>query len=187
MKLKTNLALLLFTALTISSCDEVDKLTEFTVEQDFDTTLNITTAVTKEAKPQAKTTEGVSWSEQATIDLTDNEDVSSNLNLIEDVAINGLTYEIVNYSGPDNVAISETTIDFGGTVISIEDTNLKTADDADTTYTIDDTAKLSAIASKLKTDKTMTITASGTIAGDIGDVTFGIKLHMETSITIDVI
>lgn len=187
MKLKTNLTLLLLVALTFSSCDEVDKLTEFTVEQDFDTTLNIDTSVTKEAKPQAKSDTDGSWSQEVTIDLKDNADVSKNLNLIEEVAIKGLTYEIVNYSGPADVAISNTTIDFGGTVITIDDTNLKTADDAGTLYTIDEAAKLATIANKLKTDQTMTITASGNVTGETTSVTFGIKLHMETTITIDII
>ncbi|WP_147678823.1 hypothetical protein [Algibacter pacificus] len=187
MKLRTNLTLLLLVAITIFSCDEIDKLTEFKVEQDFDTTLNIDTAVTKEAKPQAKSTAEGSWSEEVTIDLKDNDDVSENLDLIEEVAINGLTYEIINYNGPDDVAITNTQIDFGGTVITIEDTNLKTADDNGTLFTIDDAAKLGTIANKLKTDKTMTITASGDVAGETTSVTFGIKLHMETTITIDVI
>ena len=187
MKTKTPFTLLVLVLLTFFNCDEVDKLTEFTVKQDFDTTLNIDADISKEAKSQAKSISGGTWSEETTIDLKDNAEVSKNLELIEEVAVNGLTYQIVNYTGPADVAISNTTIDFGGTVIAIEDANLKTANDDGTLYVIDDTDKLSSIATKLKNDQTMTITASGEVTGETTSVTFGIKLHMETVITIDVI
>jgi len=187
MRLKPTLTLFLLIAITLTSCDEVDKLTKLTIEQDFETTLDIDTAASKEAKPQAKTTEDGSWSQQVTIDLKDNEVVNANLDLIDDIAINGLTYQIVNYDGPDDVAISNTTLNFGGAEIGIEDTNLKTAQNNSTIYTIDDTTKLETIANKLKTDQSIIITASGNVTGETTAVTFGIKLNMETTITIDVI
>ena len=187
MKTKAYLPLLALVLLTFFNCDEIDKLTEINTTQKFETTLDIDVATKKEGKTQSKSgNDSFAWSESVTIDLKDNEKVNDNLDLIEEVTVTGLTYEIINYTeGSDTAAISDAQIDFDGTIITLEDVTLKTADDANTLYTIDDTDKLALIANKLKTDLEMTITASGQI--NETPVKFGIKLHLDTAIVIDVL
>ena len=185
MKLRTNLILLFVAALTFCSCDEIDKLTEIETSQEFEATLDVNVAVDKEAKPQAKTSAATDWSTSTSIDLKDNSDVKANLDLVESVNLTDLQYQIVDYTGAETAAISNTTIDFGGTVITIADTTLKTAADAGTWFTVENAAQLNAIAAKLKADLEMTITASGTVSDT--PVDFGIKLKINTLIVIDVI
>lgn len=186
MKNKLQLFLLAtIVAIAFSSCDEVDKLTEFDVKQNFETTLNI--KASSQAAKQNQTTKDATtvWSQTTTINLDENAEISKNLDLIERVAISSLKYEIVNYSGDESAKITDTSIDFGGTTVLIEDTVLKTADAADTKFTVSDADQLSAIATKLKTDKSLTITAQGKVNEQ--PVTFGIKLYINTTVTIDVL
>lgn len=185
MKLRTNLILLFVTALTFCSCDEIDKLTEFETTQEFETTLDVNVSESQEAKPQAKSETATDWSASTTIDLKDNSDVEDNVNLIESVNLTDLQYQIVNYTGAETAAISNTTINFGGTVIAVADTTLKTAADAGTWFQVENAAQLNAIAAKLKADLEMTITAGGTVSDT--PVDFGIKLKINTLIVIDVL
>lgn len=185
--MKSKLFLLAIMVLaTFSSCDEIDKLTEFDVKQEFVSTLDVVVPAKTAKQSKSNAVEAVDWSQTATINLAENKEISDNINLIDRVALNGLKYEIVNYTnGTANASISNTTVNFGGIIISIPNANLKTADDANTIFTISDTEKLAAIATKLKNDKSITITASGTVSEQ--PVNFGIKIYLDTTVTIDVL
>lgn len=185
MKSKLNLFLLAITIVTVfTACDEIDKLSEFDVNQEFVSTLDV---VVPESAAKSTAVEVITWTTERTINLSENSEISDNIDLIERVAVNGLKYEIVNVSaGSASAAISNTKLDFGGIEIAIPNANLKDADVANTIFTIGDAAaKFSAIAAKLKNDKSITITASGTVSEQ--PVNFGVKLYLDTTVTIDIL
>ena len=189
MKNKLTLVLLLIGFTTVlSSCDEADELTKVDVKSDFVATLDVsvTQGLSKEsAASKAIAPTSYDWSSTATIDLSSNSDLQNNLDKIEKIVINSLSYEIINYSSDASISMSDSSIDIGGTLITLDDANLEDADDNNTIFTIDDAAKLAAIVNALKTDNSVTITGSGKVDG--APVLFGIKITMDTTITIDVI
>ena len=65
MNLKTKICALLFMTTLMFSCDEIDKLTEFNVDDDFSTVVNVDITEDSNGMPQ-------SWSESAEINIGTN-------------------------------------------------------------------------------------------------------------------
>lgn len=178
MKTRTKISYLLLLMISAFSCDEVDKLTEFDVTDDFSTTLNVSIPPDSEGMPQ-------SYTKSTTISIVSNEQIKDNLNLIQSISLNSLTYEISNFAGEEGATLTEASLSIGSTSIAIGNINLKTSDDNNTVYNIEDSGQLNAIASALKTDPTITVTVSGTVSET--PVAFDIIINIDTTVTIDVI
>jgi len=128
------------TLLTLVSCNELDELTEFDVSQNLNATLRVDITEDSGGEPQ-------SWSDSTTIDISDNAEIQANLDLIESVMINSLTFKILNFEGEENAMVTDASISFGDTTIDVEDINLN---DNTTTYNLGTTAQLNTIANTLK-------------------------------------
>ncbi|MEP5340585.1 MAG: hypothetical protein ABJL44_03245 [Algibacter sp.] len=176
--MKTKISILALVFLTVLSCNELDKLTEFDITEDFDTTLNISIPDNSEGMEY-------SFEETTTIDIASNEDIQENLDLIENVTLNALTYEISNFDGAEDTTITEASINFADINISVADINLKEADTNNTVFDIIDAEKLEDIANTLKSNNELTVTLTGTISDT--PATFDIIIILDTTFTIDVI
>ncbi|MBD0832452.1 hypothetical protein [Aestuariibaculum sediminum] len=173
MKLKLSY---LFLVLTIFlSCDELDKLTEFDVSDNYGTTLNV-------AVPEGGS---MSWSENITVNLASNNQVQENLEYIQDVTITNLSFEIDNYVGAADGKLSNATISIAGNTISIGSIDLKAADDSNQIFSIGTAEQLALIAAYLKNEQRVTATLSGTL--NTTPVNFDVNIDVEVTVTIDVI
>jgi hypothetical protein len=158
----------------MSSCDELDELTEFDINEGFSGT--ITVDIPAESP--------LTWSESVTIDISENQEISDNLDLIQDVVINSLTYQITNLSG-QGTTVTEASFTFNGTSISVSDLDLVAADASGTVFEIQDTSLLNAIGNALENDPSITLGLSGTI--DAVPVRFDVVIDLDTTVTIDVL
>jgi hypothetical protein len=175
MKIVSKISLLLLAAITIFSCGELDELTEFDITQDFSTTVNVDITDDSDGEPQ-------SWSQSSTINLADNDEIQANLDLVQDVNINSLTFKIINFIGVENAIATEATLSFGDTIIDIEDINLQ---DNTTIYSIGTSSELNAIANDLKNTSEVTVTVSGTVTST--PVKFDVVITFDVTTTFDVI
>ncbi|MGC1473650.1 MAG: hypothetical protein WA775_13740 [Psychroserpens sp.] len=168
---------ILFSILTfITSCDELDELTEIDITQDFSTTVNVVLEEDSEGEP-------VSITETSIIDLASNQDIQDNLDAIEDVQINSITYQINNYVGAEDIVVTNASLNFDTTVISVADINLLESDTNNTVYTISDSAQLNAIAAYLEDNSSITVTLTGTISST--PALFDVIISVDTTVTVD--
>jgi len=168
------LPILLLLVMGMTSCDELDELTEFDINEGFSETLTV----------DLPAESPLTWSESVTIDISENQEISDNLDLIQDVVINSLTYQITNLSGQGST-VTEASFTFNGTSISVEDLDLVAADASGTVFEVEDTSLLSAIASALKDNPAISLGLSGTI--DAVPVSFDVIIDLETTVTVDVL
>lgn len=179
MNIQKSIALALTLAfVSFYSCDELDELTDFDINEDFNTTINVSLSEDSEGLP-------VSLEETASINIASNPEIQDNLDLIQDVTINSLTFEIENYIGAEEVTVTIASLNFGDTTIAIADINLKTADDNGTVYTITETSQLNAIGNYLEGNPTLIITLEGLISST--PAKFDVKINIDTTVTIDAI
>lgn len=178
MKTRTKITYLLLLMISAISCDEIDKLTEFDVTDDFSTTVNVSVPLDSEGMPQ-------SYTNSTTISIVSNQQINDNLNLIQSISLNSLAYEISNFTGAEGATLTEASLNIGATNIAISNINLKASDDNNTVYSIEDSGQINAIASALKTNPTITVTVSGTVSET--PVSFDIIISIDTTVTIDVI
>ena len=176
MKITKKISLLLLVMITAFSCDELDELTEFDITQDFNTTVNIDVPADAPL---------LTWTQSSTIDIASNSEIQDNLDLIQDVNLNSLTFEIDNYVGEPGIMLTEASISFGGITIMVAEIDLKASDDTNTVTTIGDTAQLNAIASLLQNNTAITATATGTVSG--APVNFDVIINLDVTVTIDII
>jgi hypothetical protein len=160
------------------SCDELDELTEFDITEDFTTTFNINIPEDSEGEPQ-------SFSDSATIDITTNQEIQDNLDLIQDVDLNSLTFVIDNFVGADGTTVTSASVSAAGTTVSIADINLQQADANGTVYEVADSALLNDIANILENNSQITVTISGTINNT--PATFDVIVTLDVTVTVDVI
>lgn len=179
MKIQKSIALAL-TLIFVSfySCDELDELTDFDINEDFNTTINVSVSEDSEGNP-------ATLNETATISITSNQDIQDNLDLIQDVTINSLTFKIDNYVGAEEVTVTSATLNFGDTTIAVADIELKTSDDNNTVYNIAEASQLNAIGNYLESNPTLTITLTGTISSTPAE--FDVIVNLDTTVTIDAI
>jgi len=178
MKIKTKLSVLLLVMITAFSCDDLDELTEFDITEDFTTTYNISVPEDSEGMPQ-------SFSESATIDIAENEEIQDNLDLLQDVTLNSLSYEIANFSGTQDATLTEATLNFGSVSISISNINLQQSDIDNTIYEIADTSLLNAIADALENNIAINTSVTGTVSAT--PVVFDIIINLDVTATVDVL
>lgn len=157
-------------AFAFTSCDEIDELTEVTVNADE--SVDITTTV-----PENST----DFSQTATISV-DDEDVRDNLDRIESVTINSLTYQFINVSGNEDAVISGT-ISLAGGSVTFTDVNPTTAQGQ--TFTISDTTAINAFATAIRNGASVTVTLDGT--AENAPVTFTVRISADMTIVVDVI
>jgi hypothetical protein len=176
MKITKKISLLLLVMITAFACDELDELTEFDITEDFSTTFNLDVPADAPS---------MTWTKSSTIDIASNTEIQNNLDLIQDVNLNTLTFEIDNYVGEAGIMVTETSLSFGDTIITVADVDLKESDDNNTVTTIGDTAQLNAIADLLQSNSAITATATGAVSG--APVNFDVIINLDVTVTIDVL
>lgn len=178
MKIKTKFSFVLLIMTVVFSCDELDELTEFDVTEDFSTSINISVPEDSEGMSQT-------FSESATIDIASNQEIQDNLDLIENVSLNSLTYEISNFTGAEGAIITEASVSFNGSSISVSDINLQESDTNNTIYEIADSTLLNNIANALENNPEITLSVTGNV--NATPVTFDVIINLDVTVTIDVI
>lgn len=174
--MKIKLPILALIILTLFSCDELDKLTEFDVKDNFGATLEVSVS------EGASTT----WSQNVTIDLASNTEVQENLDLIQNVTVNNISFEITNYLGAADILLTEASITIAETTMAVNSAiNLKAADDSNETFTIGTATQWAVIAAYLQQSESVTATLSGIVSGT--PVDFKVVIDVDATITIDVI
>ncbi len=175
MKYFTKTSMLMLAMITIFSCNKLDELTEFDITQDFTTTVNVD--ITEDSEGAAQ-----SWSQSSTINLASNQEIQANLDLVQDVQINSLTFKIINFIGIEDAIATEASLGFGDTVIAVADINLE---DSTTIYSVGSSSQLNAIANDLKNAAQITATVSGTVTST--PVKFDVVISLDVTTTIDVL
>lgn len=181
MKITKKISLLLVVILTTFSCDEIDELTEFDINEGFSTSFNIDLPNLGEGMP-------ASIDETATIDISSVEEIQNNLDLIQNVTINSLTYEIrdfVGAEGAEGETITEASLSFNGTSISVSDINLQESDDTNTVYEIEDTTLFNSIANGLKNNPVIIASVTGSV--NATPVKFDVIVNLDVTLKIDVL
>ncbi|WP_405576109.1 hypothetical protein [Winogradskyella sp. Asnod2-B02-A] len=178
MKIKTKLSVFLLVMITAFSCDDLDELTEFDITEDFTTTYNISVPEDSEGMPQ-------SFSESAIIDIAENVEIQDNLDLLQDVTLNSLSYEISNFIGSEDATLTEATLNFGSVSVSISNINLQQSDIDNTIYEIADTSLLNAIADALENNTAINASVTGTVSAT--PVIFDIIVNLDVTATVDVL
>ena len=178
MKITKQISLLLFVMITAFSCDELDELTEFDITEDFSTSFNIDIPDEGEGMP-------ASIMETETIDISSVQEIQDNLDLIQNISINSLSYEIRDFTGVEGATVTEASLSFNGTSISVSDINLQESDDTNTVYEIADSTLLNSIASDLENNPVITATITGTI--NATPVIFDVIVNLGVTVTIDVL
>ncbi|MUU77895.1 hypothetical protein [Winogradskyella endarachnes] len=175
MKIKFSLLLLL---VSVFSCDDLDELTEIDIIQDFTTTISVDVPEDSEGQPQ-------SFSTSTTLDISDNEEIQDNIDLIENMSINSITYEITNFSGSEGAILTEGQLIFGTTTIAVSNINLEQSDIDNTLYTITDTSGFNEIANNLENNLLINVSLAGTV--NETPVVFDIEVNIDLTVTVDVL
>jgi hypothetical protein len=168
-------SMLLFVVVILFSCDKLDELTEVNITQDFSTFVNVNVLENSDGIAQT-------WTESSTINLGANEEIQSNLDLIQDVNINSLTFKVINFTGEEGAIATEASLGFGDTVISIADINLE---DSSTIYSVGSSSELNEIANDLKNATEITATVSGTVTST--PVQFDVFISLDITTKLDVL
>ena len=179
MKKITTFFALTFVAFAFNACDAIDELTEIEVDTTITEDLTITVA-------EGETT----FSESVSISI-DDEDVQDNLDKIENLQIETLTYQIISVSGTEDViasgSFSAASSSFPWFSYSDGDTvNLTAAAAAGTVYEIEvDQTFVDAFEADLRNGATATLSASGTVSD--APVTFVVRITADVKVTVDAI
>ena len=177
MKITSKITALFLIIMTITSCDKADELTKLDFKNDFSTTINVDITEDSDGEPQ-------NWDEtSSTINLASIEEIQADL--IDNVRINALKFEIDNFVGEDNSVVSEASISFGTTEISVSNINLQEYDANNTVSSIGTAAELNAIATALKTTPEIIARAKGTISST--PVKFDVIITLDVTTTVDVL
>lgn len=178
MKITKQISLLLALLLTAVSCDQVDEFTQIDITDDFTATINIAITEDSEGMP-------VSFTETATINITSNQDIQDNVDTIQNIAVNALTYEISNFDGAAGATVTEASLSFGNTAIAISNINLQEADTNNTAFPITGANLLNTIADQLENNSTILVTLSGTI--NETPVVFDVIVTLDVTVTAELL
>ncbi len=173
MKLLKKTSILLFIFCISFSCDEIDELTEFDISTDYETTIEVSVPAG----------EDLTFSDATTIDLVSDQDIQDNLDAVENIELNSLTYEIDNFVGVEGAMITEAAVTAAGITVNVADINLQAADASNQQFVIADTALLNTIASTLQNTTTVTVTLTGTV--NEAPVDFEVILRLDITVTVD--
>lgn len=162
-------ALLLLVGYT--SCDELDELTE----------VDLNTSVTEQIAVNVDSGENVMLDSGVMVNI-DNPDTHDYLNKIQTVRINSLTYKVINFIGDLSGTM---TVDLlaDGAILATH-TNVVVANEEYVEYSISDTAKLTAIASKLKSGADVYMSVAGTATSE-GGLIFDVEVTLDLTVTAD--
>ncbi|MDB4108468.1 hypothetical protein N9551_02560 [Flavobacteriaceae bacterium] len=173
MKIISKISVLLLTMIAVISCDKLEELADIDFTESFTETVSVD--VTEESEtPQ-------SWSESSTINIASNSMVQEYKDLIKDININSLEFEINDFLGVEGATISDASMSFGETSITLEDINLQEADTNNTVFPVSGAAQLNAIADELQKANVITTTFSGTISGT--PVKFDVIITLDITVT----
>lgn len=150
-----------------TSCDELDDLTD----------VDFNTSVTERITVSLDDNEALNNSVAINIDNNDTHDY---LSKIKSVKINSLTYKVMNFSGDTSGRITANFIADGVTLAT--HTDVVVYDEIGVVYSIEDTAKLSAIAKKLKGGSNVTMSVTGTSINE-GGMDFLIEITLNLKVT----
>jgi hypothetical protein len=177
-KISSKLGVLLLMIVSLWACEEIDELSEFDITEDFSTTYTINLPEDSNGMPQ-------SFTQVETVNIASNQQIQDNLDLIQDVTLNSLTYEISDFTGVEDAVVSEASLSFADITIAIADIDLQASDDTNTVYTISNSEQLNAIANALETNNEITATVTGTVSAT--PVTFDVIVNLDVTVTIDVL
>lgn len=155
-----SLAIFIFTAAVLTSCDELG-----------DVTLNepITTSITVD---ETATAQNVTYSKSLTVDATSNAEIQKYQDNVKSFTVNKITFKIKNYSGEAaTTPLSKVSYSVAGgsaataiEVASISNFNIKAAADAGTeTELVVSNTDLQAMAALLKNDMAITLYLNGSL------------------------
>ncbi|OZV69214.1 hypothetical protein [Winogradskyella aurantia] len=178
MKISSKLGVLVFIIVSLWACEDIDELSEFDITEDFNTTYTINLPEDSNGMPQ-------SFTQVETINIASNQQIQDNLDVIQDVTLNSLTYEISEFSGVESAVVSEASLSFADITIAIADIHLQASDDTNTVYTISNSEQLNAIANALENNNEITGTVTGMVSAT--PVTFDIIVNLDVTVTIDLI
>lgn len=178
MKITTKLSALVFAFLTIISCDALDELTEFDINDNLTTTFNVSVEEDPQSMPQ-------SFNETTTISITSNQEIQDNIDLIQNVSVNSMTYEISNFTGAEGAIVTEASLNIGSSSIAVADINLQQSDTDNTVYTVADSSTFNTIGNALQNNTTITASVTGTVNDT--PVVFNVKVTMAITVTIDIL
>lgn len=172
MNTKNNIStilILLVLSLNLSSCDEVDELTEV----DFSTTLS-------EEVPVTLSDADTSMNGSLNINLADNEDIEPYLSKIESISITSASYVIKNYVG-EETATGTLTITAASQTFGPFQHAFFTDDQNGTSFSLDSSG-LNALANSLASNNQLSIQFSGT-QDPAQNGSFTIEITLETEVT----
>ena len=173
MKITAKISVLLLTMIAVISCDSLDDLADIDITQSFTETVSVN--VTEESEtPQ-------SWSESSTINIASDPMIQEYKDLIKNININSLEFEINGFLGVEGATISDASMSFGETSITLGAINLQEADTNNTVFPVSDAAQLNAIADELQEANVITATLSGTISGT--PVKFDVIITLNVTVT----
>ena len=173
MKIISKISVLLLTMIAVISCDKLEELADIDFTQSFTETVSVNVSEESET-PQ-------SWSESSTINIASNSMVQEYKDLIKNITINSLEFKIDGFLGAEDATISDASMSFGETSITLEDINLEESDTNNTVYTVSDASQLNAIADELQEANLITATLSGTISGT--PVKFDVIITLNITVT----
>ncbi len=154
---------------SFTSCDEIDKLTEY----DFDTTLNESFNVTVSAGD---------INEIMPVNIS-NSDTKKYLDVLQDVDITSFTYRIINFNGDTGGTIVGSFQADGNTLVTHD---IVVSNEVGTDFEVNDVSALKTIASKLKSGQDVRFGLTGIAVCD-PKMTFTIEMTIVLAITADVL
>ena len=122
----------------------------------FDITEDLTHEVPVEVTATANG-DCIDYSESFTFDMRLNSQINDNFDLIDNISINSITWEVTNYNGDDGVYINSGLLKVGGTTFEVGKVDLKAADDGNEMFVLTDAAKLTAISNEFKSNGSMMV------------------------------
>ena len=180
MTMKTKLFVILALAALFSGCELLKKAT--TIDITTDLTANVPVAVNPQQKSSGttKAVAEIGFSETTVLDLADNNDIEPYLEKIEKIDLKTL---MVTVNGLDvEQAIYSVSLDVEGVGNIFTQTDITMANNS---FTPDIAAGvLNQVASKLESEKMITLTVSGNVSGPMA---FTVALNFETVLTAQVL
>lgn len=164
--------LLAFVMIAFTSCEKLDELTEIDVNDTITQTVTVSVSG------------GTTFSESMTISVAD-PDVQDNIDKIQSVTVERLTYEITDVTGTEGVILNGAFKVNGGT-LALTSIDLSASDNANTVTDITAQANLvQALASSIKNNATATLALDGSVSAE--PVSFKIKIVADVKVTVDVL
>ena len=168
--MKSKLLFLLVALVMFTGCEKLKDKTAITVNTDLQSIIPVTVS-------DAKSINALSFSETQDLDLADNEDLESYLSKIDEINLSNLVITITGLTSGQTINTISLEVTGVGTVLT--QTNITMTNNSFTpsvTPTI-----LNQMASKLKSDKKLTLTVSGNVSGPM---TFYVGCNMDASVKV---